>query len=177
MSFRDITHNPNLIRALRELAKKGVYGQLEKVRDNYGIILVDVEKTGEYLMKENKERWVEPYYDQENRTIVFHINIPEYAAIPQPKEERDRIAKDLQDKFRRRGIRTYIELPKDNEGYITLDLDSIALYIKKLFEPYVRGKTSYYFYYDKDNAVLQLHAWTGMTPKEVQKLKQEVSNK
>jgi len=89
VSFRDITHNPDVIRALRELSKRGIYGKLEKVRDNYGVILFDVKATGEYIMNEVKERWAEPYYDQENRTIVFHINIPEHAAIPVPEEERD----------------------------------------------------------------------------------------
>jgi len=86
VSFRDITHNPDVIRALRELSKRGIYGKLEKVRDNYGVILFDVKATGEYIMNEVKEKWTEPYYDQENRTIVFHINIPEYAAIPVPAE-------------------------------------------------------------------------------------------
>jgi len=177
VSFRDITHNPDVIRALRELSKRGIYGKLEKERDNYGIILFDVKATGEYIMNEVKERWAEPYYDQENRTIVFHINIPEYAAIPVPAEERDRTAKSLQDKLRRRGIRSYIEVVSDREAYITIDLDSVAKYIDKNFRSIVTNNARHFSYYDAENVVLQVHVWTGPTPKEVQKLKKEVEKK
>jgi len=173
VSFRDITHNPDVIRALRELSKRGIYGKLEKVRDNYGVILFDVKATGEYIMNEVKEKWTESYYDQENRTIVFHINIPEHAAIPVPAEERDRAAKSLQDKLRRRGIRSYIEVVSDREAYITIDLDSVAKYIDKNFRSVVTNNARYFSYYDAENTVLQVHVWTGPTPKEVQKLKEE----
>ena len=118
MSFRDITHNPDVIRALRELSKRGIYGKLEK--------------------------------------------------------ERDRAAKSLQDKLRRRGIRSYIEVLSDREAYITIDLDSVAKYIDKNFKSIVTNNAKYFSYYDAENAVLQVHVWTGPTPKEVQRLKEEV---
>ena len=173
MSFRDITHNPDVIRALRGLSKRGIYGKLEKIRNNYGVILFDVKATGEYIMNEIKERWAESYYDQENRTVVFHINIPEHATIPVPAEERDRTAKSLQDKLRRKGIRSYIEIISDREAYIIIDLDSIAKYIDKNFKSVITNNVRYFSYYDAENAVLQVHIWTGQTPKEVQKLKEE----
>jgi len=53
----------------------------------------------------------------------------------------------------------------------------VAKYIDKNFKSIVTNNAKYFSYYDAENAVLQVHVWTGPTPKEVQKLKEEVEKK
>ncbi len=171
MGYRDIVHNSQVIRALRELERHGIYGKLYKVRQNYGVILFDVVATGNYIMKEMKRKYVTSSYDQTNRTITFHIEIPEYEAKGEPKELRDETAKDLQDRLRRKGITSYVEIPDDRNAYVVIDLDSVAKYMAKHVSRALRGNVNAYVYYDRENAVVQAHVWTGETPEEVKRLK------
>jgi len=173
VGYRDITHNSQVIHALRELERHGIYGKLYRVRQNYGVILFDVVATGNYIMREMQRKYVTSNYDPVNRTITFHIEIPEYEVKEEPKQVRDATAKELQDRLRRKGIASYVDIPNERNAYVVIDLDSVAKYIARHVGRALRGNINVYVYYDRDNAVVQTHVWTGGTPEEVQKLKGE----
>lgn len=178
MSFRDLAHNPDVIRALRKLRDIGIYVSLYPVRKNYGIMAFDIYETTKRLLhdaaKGHIANYVRPDLEDRKDVMVAVIEVPEYEAMPTPAEERDRASKELTDALLRKGIKSMIEIESDTRAYVAIDVDSVAEYVARQTERALGKNVKHFTFYDRENRVLQTHVWTGTTPSEVIELKRKV---
>ena len=176
MSFRDILHDPQVIRALRELSRAGMVVSLYRIRNNYGILAFDVVETTKKMVQEAARGRLANYVrvgegERERKDVaVAVVEVPEYEAMPEPAEERDRAARELTERLARKGIKSLIEIESDTRAYIAIDLGSVAKYIAKQADRALGDNIKHFAYYDEENGVLQVHVWKGAKPEEVKAL-------
>lgn len=177
MSFRDILHDPRVVRALRELSRAGMVVSLYAIRKNYGVLAFDVAETAKRMAQEASRGRLANYVRVEEEggkdVAVAVIEVPEYEAMPEPAEVRDEAARELAERLARKGIKSVIEIESDTRAYIAIDLASVAKYIARQADRALGDEIRHFAYYDREDGVLQVHVWKGPKPEEVRRLEEE----